>query len=224
MSKAYLGDELLYDSALLAPRTSLWLPGTTGNYASCPDSVSTSITGDFDIRWFGSLDDWTPAGTTTLVAKDSGSTQRSFMVVVLTSGVLRLYVSMNGSSVSSVDSTVAPTVTNGALLWIRVTRASATGATTFYTSINGTTWTQLGSTVSTTSGSPYDSTQPLSIGSYDGSSWLLKGRTLKAEVRNGINGTVVASPDFTAPKSSRFLDAQDNLWTINGSAWAWEKA
>jgi hypothetical protein len=46
------------------------------------------------------------------------------------------------------------------------------------------------------------------------------GRIYKAEVRSGINGTVVAAPDFTAqtPGITGFVDSAGRTWTVNGAA------
>ncbi len=201
--------------------TKLRTPGTSGNYASCPDSAGVSVTGDIDLRWQGSLDDWTPTSTNTLIGKDDGASQRSFFIAILSSGVMRFYVSVTGTSWSSVDSTASVPASDGAVIWVRVTRVSATGAVTFYTSADGVAWTQLGAAGSTTSGAIYNSTQPLSVGTYDASNWWLKGHTLRAEVRNGINGTVVANPDFTSnPNDSDGYapDAAGNTWTLHGTA------
>lgn len=227
VSTAKIVDGAVTDAKLAvkkAPRTALWLPGTSGNSVSCPDSAALSITGDIDLRWYGSLDDWTPATTMALIGKDNGASQRSYFYAIMASGVVRLYISTTGTSWTSVDSTASVPVSDGAAIWVRVTRASATGAVMFYTSTDGATWTQLGSAVSTSAGAIFDSSTALSVGTYDGSSWWLRGRVFRAEVRNGINGTVVASPDFTSPMGPRFRDAQGNLWTVNGSAWGWEQA
>jgi hypothetical protein len=230
MSKAYLGDELLYDSALLAPRTSLWLPGTSGNHVTCPSSAALAITGDLDLRWFGSLADWTTVGVyPTLIGKWS-TAQHGYMLGMNDSYPYLEWDTDNAGGDFSKTSTAAPTVSDGEVLGIRVTLDVDTGSSThevkFYTSNDlGMTWTQLGLTVSTAgTTSIYAGTSSLYIGSHANNTYQMTGNTLKAEVRDGIDGTVVASPDFTSPKSSRFLDAQDNLWTINGSAWAWEKA
>jgi len=227
VSTVKIADGAVTDAKLAskkAPRTALWLPGTSGNSVSCPDSAALSVTGDIDLRWYGSLDDWTPATTMALIGKDNGASQRSYFYAIMASGVVRLYISTTGTSWTSVDSTASVPVSDGAAIWVRVTRASATGAVMFYTSTDGTAWTQLGSAVSTSAGAIFDSSTALSVGTYDGSSWWLRGRVFRAEVRNGINGTVVASPDFTAPMGPRFRDAQGNIWTINGSAWAWEQS
>lgn len=39
--------------AAKAPRTALWLPGTSGNYVSAPYVAALGITGNLDVRWCG---------------------------------------------------------------------------------------------------------------------------------------------------------------------------
>jgi hypothetical protein len=211
----------IWRGLLVAPKY-LSLPGTSGNYASTPDGAAVSITGDIDLRVKVALDDWVPAGTRTLLAKWATTAgTRSFMFRVLNSGLLSFAISTTGSDFPQVNSSIAPTVSDGADLWVRVTRVQATGVTTFYTSDDGETWTQLGTTATLSAGSAiWDSPQPVELGSrVNGTTENAPGKFYYAELRNGIAGDVVASPDFTqvARGVTSFQDAQGNTWTINGS-------
>ncbi|WP_405391052.1 hypothetical protein OG596_26285 [Streptomyces sp. NBC_01102] len=82
-------------------------------------------------------------------------------------------------------------------------------------------WTQLGSPF-TGSGttSITASTATLNVGSTDGSFLTAPGRVYGAEVRNGIDGTIVANPAFTAqsPGATSFTDGAGRLWTISNGA------
>ena len=112
-------------------------------------------------------------------------------------------------------------------LAVRVTLDVDNGAAgrtvTFYTAptITGT-WVQLGVAV-TTAGitSIFSNTAAGAIGAHDaGTDGLFAGRVYAAEIRNGINGTAVANPDFAAQPAgtTSFVDAAGRTWTINGSA------
>jgi hypothetical protein len=205
----------------------LVLPGTAGNYASTPDTSVLDIVGDIDLRADVVMTDWTPANNSTLVSKRGAAGQRSYLFQVQTTGVLSLTWSTDGTAQITDTSTVAPTVTDGARLAVRVTLDVNNGAaghtTTFYTAptITGT-WTQLGSTVITAgTTSIFNSTAPVEVGAFNGgASDLLAGTMNVVEVRDGLAGTVVANPDFTAQPSGRtsFADAAGRTWTVNGTA------
>ena len=101
------------------------------------------------------MTDWTPSAVSTLVAKWlSTGNQQSWNMSVITTGVLRFQYSTDGASgtIATADSSVAPTVADGESLWVRVTRVKSTGVHTFYTSADGVTWTQLGTTATAGAG------------------------------------------------------------------------
>ena len=186
------------------PVTALMLPGTAGNYASTPDSAGNSVTGDIDIRAKVSLDDWTPASLTNLVGKIDSGTTRSYWFEVTTGGILQLNWSADGSTPITTSSTVATGFADGATKWVRTTLDVDNGAAgrdvKFYTSDDGVSWLQLGSTV-TVAGttSIFDSTSVVTVGArYPGSSVLLAGKVYEAQVRAGIDGPIVARFDPVA--------------------------
>jgi hypothetical protein len=215
--------------------TSLRLPGTSGAYASTPDTAALSITGDIDIRVKVALDDWTPAASfPTFVAKWNAATaQRSYDLEVTGAGVgtLRYVWSPDGVAASVVLSTAAVPFADGTIGYVRVTHDVNNGSggndVRFYTSTDGETWTQLGATV-TTAGvtSIYDGTEPVTVGARQaGAGGPLTGNVYAVEIRNGIDGIVVASPSFdqTAPNGSVYgsttlTDPQGNVWTRQGAA------
>lgn len=62
-------------------------------------------------------------------------------------------------------------------------------------------------------------TAPVRIGATDAHTSFL-GRVQKLEIRNGINGTVVADPDFTASQvgDNALEDSTGKIWTLAGDA------
>src|SRR5690606_3997930 len=89
-------------------------------------------------------------------------------------------------------------------------------------------WTQLGAPTVTTGGttSVFDSTAPLEVGSVPELTvsgtlgGAISGKYIAFELRDGIGGTVVASPDFSAQAAgtTSFDDAQGNPWTVEAGA------
>jgi hypothetical protein len=202
----------------------LVLDGTSPGRAATADDASLDITSDLDIRVHAALDDWTPTGLSSLVTKwMTGGGQQSWRFrVQSTTGTLMLSWSEDGSAALFAESTVAPTVTDGESLWVRVTLDVDNGAAgrdiKFYTSTDGVDWTQLGATV-TQAGvtSIFDSTAEVNVGAYNnGASERLAGRVFSAQIRDGIDGTIVANPDFGAQASgtTSFADSTGKTWTV----------
>ena len=210
--------------------TDFWLdlPGGSGDYAHTPDSAAVSVTGDLDIRCHVALDDWTPAGTSTLVDKRSGGDD-AYQLRVLTSGLLSM-IWYTGSTYVQPASTVAPTVADGEPLHVRVTVDVDNGAAgndvTFYTSVDGVVWSQLGDVVTTAGVSVIaDTAWKLNIGASQGAGNVerMAGTVYSAQVYDGIDGTLVA--DFNPTRdSSGYGDASitsgtsGEVWTVAGAA------
>lgn len=203
----------------------LYLPGIAGNYARTPDAAPLDITGDIDIRAKISLDDWTPAALSTVIAKWGSGGAQSYMLQVAANGTLRFLWTTTGTYSASLDkySTVATGITDGTTKWVRATLDVDNGASgndlKFWTSDNGTTWTQLGSTI-TTAGvtSIFSGTATLDIGAIYTNTELLRGDFYRAQILNGIDGTVVFDANFEASITSlnqtSFTESSTNAATV----------
>lgn len=183
---------------------SILFTGASGAYASTPDTAVLDIVGDLDLRAHVQLADWTPASDVMLISKAQASgTSRSYALSVLTTGAIRVTWSTDGSTLTTKDSTVVTGFIDGTEHWVRATLDVNNGASgndvKFWTSDDGVTWTQLGSTV-TTAGitSIFAGDNALELGARSqGGSNQLTGRIFSAEVRNGIDGTIVTQPTAT---------------------------
>lgn len=224
----YSGEGTVTAGALAsAPTSALVLTGVSPGRASAPDKAALDITGDIDVRAYVALTDWTPAATTAIAAKYLGTgSQRSWRLNVTTGGNLQLTTSATGVATQTNTSTAAVSVANGEGIWVRATLDVDNGAAgrvyTYYTSTDGVTWTQLGSS-STIAGvtSIFSSSASLEVGaSDDGTALRLTGLVASVEVRNGINGTVVANPNFATQDAgaTSFTDTVGNVWTVNSPA------
>ena len=91
---------------------------------------------------------------------------------------------------------------------------------THYKSTDGETWTNLGSNAVANAITQVDNSAALEVGSVATGS-LFAGLVHKAEVRSGIDGTLIAAWDGTWPHT-RQRDAYGNIWTVNGTANAWQ--
>jgi hypothetical protein len=213
------------------------LPGTTGNYFSTPDAADISIGGDLTLLAKVAPADWTPSANKMLIAKYSGSSTISYALRLGTDGKLTLLLSSNGTAfdISGANSSVAASAADGTILWVLATRQQSTGTIRYYTSPDGLTWTQLGIDRTGTTGTIFDSTSPLELGSRGGGATEnFVGDYYYAEVRNAfgtagalgsgvawfdadaVNGTPASRTPATAAQSGR-------TWTGNGSTWTWEE-
>lgn len=160
-----------------------------------PDQASFDITGDIDIRVLVSLDDWTPGTQNQLIARDEGSVDRTWILYMLTTGRPQFVWWDSGGTIRSTSATAAPTVTDGAQLFIRVTLDVDNGAggnsVRFYSSTDGSNWTQIGTTQTQAFVTSIRATAAQITIGYGQSGYGLQGKFYEAEVRNGINGTPV---------------------------------
>jgi hypothetical protein len=211
-----------------AGTSALRVNGTSPGRARTPDAAALDIVGDLDVRALVALDDWTPAAIQAIASKwvVTGN-QRAWFLQMQTGGLPRLAWSANGSTVLFADSTAAPTVADGAGIWLRATLDVDNGASgrdiTFYTSADPSAgWTQLGTTV-TQAGvtSIFNSTAEVAVSGFtNGTTNPLAGYVSKVEIRNGIGTPAVANPDFAAqdPGATTFTDDAGLVWTINSPA------
>lgn len=214
----------------LAERRSLRVNGTAA-FSSTPDNAVLDILGDLDLRVLAALDDWTPATTQDLCAKFSGTgANRSWDFKVIAGGNLELSWSADGTTVLTATSTVPTGIGDQSLRWVRAVLDVDNGAVgrniLFYTSTDGQTYTQLGTTV-TQAGvtSIANSNATLDVGGNTSLGRFVTGNIFAVEVRNGIDGTVVANPDFRklpwvvgATTGTAQLDRTGRTWTLNSSA------
>lgn len=194
-----------------------------GPYAGTTDPASP--TGDLDIRVHVVGNDWTPGNVfgNTLVSQWGGSGNRAWLFAVNTSGQPVLTFTQDGSTQLSRTSTAATGFTDGTAHWIRAVLDVDNGASghdvTFYTSSDGSTWTQLGSTV-TNSGtvSVFDSTADVTVGDITGGGIPFPGAYRHIEIR--YDDTLEADPDWTEsyPDATSVDDDTGNTWTASGGA------
>jgi hypothetical protein len=220
-------DYMEVNNRYMSSGTYLYLPGVAGNYASTPDSAALDITGDIDLRVKVALDDWTPAAANVFIAKDTGSTQRSYQLYIDTVGRLNLAWFPLGTSASGIftTSSVATGVTDGATKWVRATLDVDNGAgqyeVKFWLSNDGITWTELGTTVTGATGTTtiFNSTSQLEIGtSNGGTNAPARAKFFRAQVLDGIDGTVAFDANFetsiTSLLQTTFTESSTNAATV----------
>jgi hypothetical protein len=202
--------------SVLTGSVALDLPGAAGDAATTPDVAALDITGDIDIRIDATLPNWVPAEYPSSGQSDYDRTE---LIAKRAAGQIswglhtragRPYFewSTNGLVVGSAWSAYGPPLGPSGRIALRVTLDVDNGAggctINFYTAPTmAGPWTLLDSGTGSGTTSIFNGTAPLKIGDCTESTlWEpALGRVHKAEVRNGIDGALVASPDFTAQTS-----------------------
>lgn len=205
------------------PESYLQLEGNASSYARTPDTAALDIVGDIDLRVEASVD-WYASGAHPLIAKwISATNQRSYMLR-LENGFLALWWSTDGAA-TFLATQPLPILPRRAA--VRATLDVNNGASGFTArhywaeSLDGP-WTQIGNPlIASPVMTIYAGTAPLEIGPPAVSgSVLLEGRVHRAEVRSGLGGTVVASPDARAlaEGATGWTDSAGRVWTLGADA------
>lgn len=205
----------------------LSLPPASNNNASVPSSFQLNAIGDIELVARVAADTWTPGSDTTLMVRSAfADPNRAWALTLLTSGVLRFtwYPTGSAASVLTLDSTLPNPFAAGTAYWVKFTMDMDDGAGNrvgnFYyaadQSTEPTSWTPLGSTVTTVGTTSLPSvTAPAYVGtSTAGSTW----NVYRAIIRNGIGGTTVVDYDFTrgitATSTTTFTEYSANAATV----------
>lgn len=210
-----------------------------GLRCSCPDTVATSITGDIDVRVDIEPKRWTRwgvrnvninPGVMPLMVKNASTADRSWMFRLQESGVLTFGWRTTTPSSLAASSTVPVDMTQARLV-VRATLDVDNGAAgytaTFYTAPTmAGPFVQLGAQVIVAGVTNIvDSTAPIELGTVnnggDPTAALVNGfnyvgRIFRAQLYNGIAGSLVADADFTgrANGTTSFADGLGNTWTL----------
>ncbi|MFD6421547.1 hypothetical protein [Streptomyces sp. NPDC060198] len=218
---------------LTLPADESWLR-LDGGYASTPHTTALAVPGDLDVRVEATLDDWRRADRGIVLAgKWSLPLARyCWRFITNTYGGLSLTWSTNGTAagVAFADMlTPVPVPVDGRICVravLDVNNGTGGWTATFYTApVMAGPWTQLGSAVTGAGVTSVGAADvPLTVGmvgsSVGGSFVPSVGRVHRVEVRSGIGGTLLASPDFTtlAHGSTGTTDSAGRVWGLVGAA------
>jgi len=209
------------------------LDGDPANNVSTPDHSSLDLSAGLDLRAEVSIDWRVRGGNQTLIGKwDGPGNQRSYMLRVHNSLSTprtdhRLTLSWSADGTSDTAAFVfMPIHTPPRRFAVRATLNPTTGVIELFTapSLDGP-WTLGYSHVTTPEiATVFNSNLPLKVGPEDSGTNPARrpfiGYGHRFEVRNGVNGPVVAAPDFRnlTPGTTSFTDSAGKVWTVNGTA------
>lgn len=200
------------------------LNGVGSNYATAPDAAALDITGDLDLRVKLSMVDWgTSAADQYIMMKYTNAVGNRSYGIWVRSNTIRLGWTADGSTGNLAVSTANIPFSNNSTGWIRATLDVNNGASgrdiTFYTSTDGTNWTQLGNVV-TQAGttSIFSGNAELVFGQFavGNNNNPLNGTIYRAQVLNGIGGTTAFDANFetVAADSFAFTESSANAATV----------
>lgn len=188
----------------------LWTPPSVAGGATTPDSVALSITGDIDLRAES------PVYQTDYyyVTKAGSYALRSV------GGFLQFQWVRTSSTLTRTSTAAIPAGHTAFRATLDVDNGASGHTVVFYTAANwGDPWVQLGASVVTATTTSIDnSTGSAFLGGTTGTAGPLCVK--RAEIRSGIGGSVVASPNPAgqADGTTSWADAQGNTWTVDADS------
>lgn len=201
------------------------LSGASGNHLSTPSAAAWNSTADFDIKVRCAPTSWASGASQALISKKSGAGADQYAFYITGTGLLRWIFSTNGTALTTVDSSVPVSFSNGAGGWVRVTRKQSTGVVTFYTAPDTpyppNTWTQLGTTTTSSTSAYYSGATAVSIGSEAaGTASLFAGKMYRVTFSSTINGAATRDFDatrITSTSATTISSATGETYTVNTS-------
>lgn len=184
--------------------------GVSGNYVSTPNASANQITGDIEI--IAKINYINNATFQWIVTKISTGTTISYSFAIDNSNSLRAdFGATNVISTVSIGASY-----NG---FVKMTRSTSSGDVKFYTSSDGITYTQLGTTRTTTSGNLTTGSGVVNLGTITGTALNYQGKIYRATIANSIGGTPVV--DFNpatynaSTSQTQWTSTTGEVWTIN---------
>lgn len=217
-NKVQLTGDLSGNSAV----NGLVLNGASGQWASTPSSNAVKISGDIWIDADLAMTTWTPGSAMTIAGRWPGGTSSSYQLQVNTTGNLLFVMTSDGSTVVVATSSAAVGFAAFSRHWVAATRQQSDGAVKFYTSTDGITWVQLGTTQILSAGSAIytGGTGAFGIGAIgtSGGFSMLAGIVYRVILKNGYDGagTTQLDANFTtvAKLAASFSESSSNAATV----------
>ncbi len=184
--------------AISGVNPSVYLISSTTSYITTPNSVASQITGSIDIRVHIKPDYWIPSESVNgvILSKESDPSLRAYRFAISDAGILSLMLSPDGSSSVNVACSAPVGFSDGDDGWLRVTWDSSTKNIEFFTSTDGSAWTQLGITDTLNVASIAAINSRVDIGGrFGGTIGRYEGEYYKVEIYDGIDGTLALSFD-----------------------------
>jgi len=207
------------------------LPGDNAVYPSTPNAAPVNLSGSFDIRFYGALDNWTD-GYPYLIEKCHPSVIQGYSLKPSQAGNGKMRLLLGDDAANFASSSVAHGIANGADQWMRATFDISTGDVKFYLGGADPTpsWVQNGTTQNI-AGVPSitNYAQPLEIMRDIGAADCSGGKVYRVVIYSDLTETTkVFDADFTdltpaeiAAKAFTEDSANAATVTLNGTGWSY---
>jgi hypothetical protein len=193
--------------------------GVTQNSISTPNNNNTfNLRGNFDFKF--NLENLNTSTTRRFFSIGDTDLTVQMHLRITNTNLLRCELSEGGAILLAYDSTA--TLPSFGNIWVRVYRNKTAGEITFYTSTDGTTWTQLGAVITgVTTNDTFNSTGNIRLGSafasfVDATPFL--GKIYYSELTNSFNGSAqrIFNPNqYNAANSqTQWTSSTGEIWSI----------
>ncbi|SDM77601.1 hypothetical protein [Streptomyces wuyuanensis] len=210
------------------PEAYLQLTGEAADIATTPDHASLDVAGDLDVRIEATADWYAPNSSQTLIGKWSSTDgQRSWILRFFNSSLVFNWTTAGTDASAVFIQGAIPGGLRRAAFRATLDIDNGAGgktATLYWAPTMAGPWTQISQGTAAGTTPIFASTTALEIGPSQPANvpprLPVRGRVHRAEVRSGIGGTVVASPDFRAlaEGATAFADSAGRTWTVAGAA------
>ena len=202
---------------------SVYSPSIAANYLSCPANAAFNITDDIEIICRARPSDLSTQGTF-LAKRETGQWSYQFIFAPGASA-LQFGMTTDGSTALNYNSSAFPPLLADTWYWFKCTRRRSDGRIQYFyandTGGNSTlpsTWTQVGTDITGSTGAMFVGTAGLEIfTNRAGVANVFLGRGGRYILNSGIGGTTVAdfNADFIAQPFSSYTDVAGKVWTFN---------
>ena len=193
-----------------------YCPAVGNNFFSTPSATPNELTTNFSLRVDAIVN-----ADGIFICKDNvlagGGRQFRFSIL---SGILNLIIYDAGDTSYSYNSTTAVPFSLGSNYRVAVSRNSTTGQVKFFTSLDGVTWTQLGTTVSGVTGTLNNPSQQVQVGLARNTTAMIDARFFKIEIFKDdtfTTPTQIFNPSSynRATSQTSWVSATGETWTLN---------
>lgn len=188
----------------------VYLTGVNANRIFFNAAAEYNITGDIDVRAYVAPSSWSTEQALFSQFDNNVAADRAFEFTINSSGGLSfIWRTAQSTTTLTRSSTSATGFAANTAKWVRATLDVDNGASghdvAFYTSNDGLTWTQLGTTVTTagtTNINVAGGSEILSLGQRStGATRMFTGKYYRGQLLNGIGGTIVLDVDTSVVTS-----------------------
>jgi hypothetical protein len=198
--------------------------GANANFLSTPNAAANQITGDIGIIAKINMQNYNVSVTNTIISKRPFAGNMSYAFQITSSGTLFFRYSSDGgqtnigqSATSSVSLTTV--ATNGQDIFVGMFRNAANGLVDFYYSLNGTSWSNLGTQQVTTLGNMFNSTNAVGVGNLSDGLGTFLGRIYQVDVSASWQGanlfTCNPSTYNAATSQTQWTSSTGEVWSLN---------